>query len=123
MNDADRVEIIKLNTWKNNNYVQIFGLYNTPQNNPALSLLHVSMSNHCFGHFNAHFHAAGLKHPNGTGKTTEDFILTNNIELLYKKEDIPTYLHYKRPTTNSDLTLAFLNIAELATRKITDNPG
>jgi hypothetical protein len=39
--DADKVEIIKLNVWKSDNYVKIFGIYNHPQKNPALILLDV----------------------------------------------------------------------------------
>jgi hypothetical protein len=44
------------------------------------------------GDFSAHSHDVGYKNSNETGKTI-DFILTNNIELLYKKEAIPAYLY------------------------------
>jgi hypothetical protein len=57
-----------------------------------------------------------------TEKTIKDFILTNNIDLLYDKEDIPTYLHYNGSITNPDFTLQSLDTAILATRKITDDP-
>jgi hypothetical protein len=53
----------------------------------------------------------------------EDFISANNIELLYEKEDPPTYLHYNGSTTNTDLTLAFPDIATPASRNIIDDPG
>jgi hypothetical protein len=53
----------------------------------------------------------------------EDFILANNVELLYEKVDPPTYLHYNGSTTNPDLTLAYSDIAALASRNITDDPG
>jgi exonuclease III len=42
MNDVDKTKIIKLNVWKNENHVKVSGIYNTPQNNPVLSLLDVS---------------------------------------------------------------------------------
>jgi hypothetical protein len=53
----------------------------------------------------------------------EDFISANNVELLYEKKDPPTYLHYNGFTTNPDLTLASPDIAALASRNITDDPG
>jgi hypothetical protein len=52
-----------------------------------------------------------------------DFILANNVELLYEKEDPPTYLHYNGSTTNPDLTLPSPDIAALASRHIIDDPG
>jgi hypothetical protein len=42
INDVDKTKIIKLNVWKNENHVKVFGIHNTPQNNPPLSLLDVS---------------------------------------------------------------------------------
>jgi hypothetical protein len=42
MNDVDKTDITKLNVWKNKNHVKVFGIYNPHQNNPALSLLHVT---------------------------------------------------------------------------------
>jgi hypothetical protein len=42
MNGVDKTEIVKLNVWKNENHVKVFGTYNPPQNNPALSLLDVT---------------------------------------------------------------------------------
>jgi hypothetical protein len=53
----------------------------------------------------------------------EDFISANNVELLYGKEDPPTYLHYNGSTTNPNLTLASPDIASLASRNIIDDPG
>jgi hypothetical protein len=42
MNSVDKTEIIKLNVWKNENHIKVFGIYNPPQNNPALSVLDVT---------------------------------------------------------------------------------
>jgi hypothetical protein len=53
----------------------------------------------------------------------EDFISTNNIELLYESEDTLMYLHYNGTTTNSDLTMASSDIVELVSRKIIDDSG
>jgi hypothetical protein len=55
--------------------------------------------------------------------TMEDFISANNVELLYEKEDPPTYLHYNGSTKKPDPTLASPDIAALALRNITDDPG
>jgi hypothetical protein len=35
----------------------------------------------------------------------EDLISANDVELLYEKENPPTYLHYNGSTTNPDLML------------------
>jgi hypothetical protein len=120
MNNVDKTEIVKLNVWKNENHVKVFGIYNPPQNNPALSLLEVSKQTLIVGDFNAHVHDVGYRNINEAGKMMEDFILANHVELLYEKEDPPTYLHY---TTNPDLTLASPDIAALASRNIIDDPG
>jgi hypothetical protein len=53
----------------------------------------------------------------------EDFISANNVELLYEKEDPPTYLHYNGSTTSPNLMLASPDIAALASRNIIDAPG
>jgi hypothetical protein len=94
-----------------------------PQNNPALSLLDVTKRTLVVGDFNAHFHEVGYKNINEEGKTMEDFILANNVELLYEKKDTPTYLHYNGSTTNPDLTLASPDTAALASRNIINDPG
>jgi hypothetical protein len=91
MNNVDKTDIIKLNVWKNENHVKVFDIYNPPQNNPALSLLHVTKRT-LVGDFNAHFHDVGYKNINEAGKMMEDFISANNVELLYEKED-PLPLH------------------------------
>jgi hypothetical protein len=53
----------------------------------------------------------------------EDFISANNVELLYEKEDPPTYLRYNGSITNPDLTLASPDIAALVLRNTADDPG
>jgi hypothetical protein len=94
-----------------------------PQNNPALSLLDVSKRTLVVGDFNANFHDVGYKNINEAGKTMEDFILANNVEVLCEKEDPPTYLHYNGSTTNQDLSMASPDIAALSLRNIIDDPG
>jgi exonuclease III len=42
MNSVDKTKIIRLNVWKNENHIKVFGIYNPHQNNPALSLLDVT---------------------------------------------------------------------------------
>jgi hypothetical protein len=121
MNSVDKTEIIKLNVWKTENHVKVFGIYNPPQNNPALSLLDVTKRT-LVRDFNAHLHDVRYKNINEAGKM-EDFISANNVELLYEKDDPPTYLHYNGSTTNPDLTLASPDIAALASRNIIDDPG
>jgi hypothetical protein len=123
MNDVDKTEIIKLNVWKNENHIKVLGIYNPPQNNPALSLLDVSKQTLIVGDFNAHFHDVGYKNINEARKTMKDFISANNVELLYGNEDPATCLHYNGSTTNPDLTLASSDIAALVSRNITDDSG
>lgn len=53
----------------------------------------------------------------------ENFVSANNIELLYKIDNTPPYIHYNGSTTNPDLTLASIDISEVASRKIIDEPG
>lgn len=50
----------------------------------------------------------------------EDFISANNVELLYVNEDPLLYLLYGESNTNLDLTLASIDITELALRKMID---
>jgi hypothetical protein len=68
MNDVDKTKIINLNVWKNEKHVKVFGIYNPPQNNPALSLLDVSKRTLFVGDFIAHFHDVGYKNINEAGK-------------------------------------------------------
>jgi hypothetical protein len=75
------------------------------------------------GNFSGHFHDVGYRNINEAGKTMEDFISANSVELPYEKEDPPTYFHYIGSTTNPDLTLASPDIAALASRNIIDDPG
>jgi hypothetical protein len=121
MNSVDKTKIIKLNVWKNEN-IKVFGIYNPPQNNPTLSLLDVTKRTLVVGNFNAHFHDVGYKNINEAGKTMDNFISANTVELLYEKEDPTTYLHYSGSTTSPDLTLAS-DIAALASRNIIHDPG
>jgi hypothetical protein len=37
MNNVDKTKIIKLNVWRNENHVKVFGIYKPPQNSPALT--------------------------------------------------------------------------------------
>jgi hypothetical protein len=122
MNSVDKTEIIKLNVPKNEKHVKVFGIYNPPQNNPALSLLDVTKRT-LIVDFNPHFHDVGYKNINEAGKMIEDFLSANNVELLHEKKDPPTYLHYNGSTINPDLTLASPDIAALASRNIIDDPG
>jgi ribonuclease HI len=121
MIDADKVEIVKLQVWKNDHSAKIFGIYNPPNNDPDLRLVDVSQRTVVVGDFNAHFQDVGYKNVNKAGRTIEDFILTNNIELLYTNGDTPTFLHHNKNTTNPDLTLASTDIAHVASRKIIDD--
>jgi hypothetical protein len=41
INDVDKAKIIKLTVWKNDNHVEVSGIYIPPQNNPALGVLGV----------------------------------------------------------------------------------
>jgi hypothetical protein len=88
MNDVDKTEIIKLNVWKNENHVKVYGIYNPPQNNPSLSLLGVSKQTLVVGDFNTHFHDVGYKNINEAGKRWK--ILSRQIMLNYfMKRKIP----------------------------------
>ena len=61
MNDADTIQFVKLQVSKNEDCKNIHYIYNTPQNNPTLSLVHVSQQTVVVRNFNAHFQNVKVK--------------------------------------------------------------
>jgi hypothetical protein len=74
MNDVDKIQITKLHVWKKKNHAKLPGIYNSPQNNPALTFIDVSRQTIVVGDFNAHFHDVRYKNVNEAGKAMEDLI-------------------------------------------------
>ena len=123
MDEDDRMEVIKIDVWKQENHFKIYGLYNPPNNVPNMEVLELSSKTVVVGDFNAHMKEVGYSDDNATGKAIKDYIDSNNIVLIYNSNDTPSYLHYNGSTTNPDLTLVSPDISIQTTRSILDDSG
>ncbi len=117
-------EIIKLDVWKMKRHFKIYGCYSPPANTKLdFSLLTFPSKTILCGDFNGHSPLWDYRDLNSAGKAIEDLLITNKMELLYNNSDVKTYLHYNGNSTNPDLTLASVDIADDAKRKVIYDPG
>ena len=123
MNDNDKMEAIKIEVWKENRHLQVYGVYNPPNNVPNLDILEATSRCLVVGDFNAHFEDVGYKDINGAGKQIKDYLSSNNLMLVYNPDDPPSYIHYNGTSTNPDLTLASPDIIHKTSRTIEEDPG
>ena len=123
MHDTDKCEIVRIETWKLNNHITIYGLYNPPNNKPDLCSLEINSKTIIIGDFNAHFHTVGYKDTNSAGEEVKELLATSNMELIYNEDDPPTYIHYNGTGTNPDLTIATADLSWNIKRKLIGDPG
>ena len=123
MNEADKIEIVKLELWKNKEHFTIYFVYNPPNNIPDLDLLEITNRTILIGDFNAHSKLWGYVDTNSTGKTIEELLNTNKLELIFNKEQDATYTHHTGATTNPDLLMVSSNLAEKTNRRVLESLG
>jgi len=106
MNDHDTTEIVKISLWKENKKFTIYGIYSPPGNkNLLLDTLDITPSTVVIRDFNAASPSWGYNYYNHAGRTVEEFLNSQKLELLYHPEEQKTFLHYSGSTTNPDLTM------------------
>jgi len=88
MNDHDTAEIVKISLWKENKKFTIYGIYSPPGNkNLLLDTLDITSSTVVIGDFNAASPSWGYNNYNHAGRTVEEFLNSQKLELLYHPED------------------------------------
>ncbi|KAJ4447959.1 hypothetical protein ANN_09969 [Periplaneta americana] len=123
MQQEDKVEIIQIAIWKGNSHYTIYGIYNPPNNNPCLDIINIHRKTILIGDFNGHSPKWGYKDYNASGKTIEDLLNSSTLELIYRNDDCPTYLHYNGQCTNPDLLLVSSDLQDKTTREIIEDLG
>uniref|UniRef100_A0A8D8Q7F5 Endonuclease/exonuclease/phosphatase domain-containing protein n=1 Tax=Cacopsylla melanoneura TaxID=428564 RepID=A0A8D8Q7F5_9HEMI len=123
MNDSDKIEIVKIDVWNKDEHLKIYCCYNPPTNSPDLSVIIIQSKTVIIGDFNAHSTNWGYQSQNEPGAKLEDFINTNTLELIYKPNDTPTFLHHSGSQTNPDLLMVSSDITENTTREVLEDPG
>ena len=117
-------EIAQLDVWKRKRHYRVYACY-SPSGNSKLDFSLLSFPNKTIlcGDFNAHSKLWKYNDINSAGKVIMDLLNSAKLELLFKDNDIPTYLHYNGNGTNPDLTLVTSDIAEDSSRQIIYDPG
>jgi hypothetical protein len=115
MNDHDTAEIVKLLIWKENKKFTIYGVYSPPGNkNLLLDTLEITSSIVVIGDFNAASPGWGYNYYNYDGRTIEEFLNSQKLELLYNPADRKTFLHHTGSTTNPDLAVVSSSVVKCA---------
>jgi ribonuclease HI len=122
-NTNDKSEVVEVNVWKNCFKFKIYSVYSPPMNRPEFNYFNFSNKTIIIGDFNAHFRTVGYADVNHAGKAVEDIIHTTNMELIFKDNDTPSYLHYNGTTSNPDLLLVSSDITQRTTKSMIEDPG
>ena len=121
MDNIDKMELSKVEVWKNYEHYTIYRSYNPPNNITNLNSINLRTKTILIGDFNAHSKTWRYQDSNNPGKILEDFINTNTMDLIYNKNDTPTFIHHTGSNTNPDL-LIVSSVAEYTHRKIIEDP-
>jgi len=78
---------------------------------------------HSGNNFNATSPSWGYNYYNHAGRTVEEFLNSQKLELLYNPEDKKTFLHYSGSTTNPDLTMVSSDIYENSQKAVLEDLG
>lgn len=107
MSNADRMEAIHIDVWKNNEKFPCTAIYNPPNNKANFDLLPTEQNCILFGDFNSPSQGWNYKTTSTIGKHTEDFIDVSpfNVINTSSRNDF-THLSPNASTTNPDLILA-----------------
>jgi len=124
MNDYDTAEIVKVLIWKENKKFTIYGIYSPPGNkNLCLDTRDITSATVVIGDFNAASPSWGYNYYNHAGRTIEEFLNSQKLELLYNPEDQKTFLHYSRSTTNPSLAMVSSDIYENSQKAVLEDLG
>ena len=123
-NKNNTAEMVEITLWKENKQFKIYSVYSPPKNNELqLDKINVTRATIIMGDFNAASASWGYKYNNKQGKAVEDFINSNNLELLYDEHDPKTFLHYSGSGTNPDLTIVSSDIYDNSKRTVLEDIG
>lgn len=86
MNDMEKLEMAKVEIWKNKKYFKIYFIYNAPRNKIDLNLLEVTNKTIVIGDLNGHSRLWGYHDTNATGRVIEELLNTSRLELLFNKD-------------------------------------
>lgn len=86
-------------------------------------LINVNRKTIVIGDFNAHSQKWGYKDRNLAGDAVEDFLGSNNLELVFDKQDKPTFLHYSGVSSNPDLLMVSTDIIDTTHRTVIEDSG
>ncbi|GFT85509.1 uncharacterized protein NPIL_478131 [Nephila pilipes] len=90
----DKSEIVKTQLQKEETFFKIFALYIPPNSKPDLSSYEIFARTIIIGDMNAHSGWWWYSHPNAAGLEFEDLLNSSPLELSFKPDDPPTYIHY-----------------------------
>ncbi|GBM30000.1 hypothetical protein AVEN_165576-1 [Araneus ventricosus] len=71
----------------------------------------------------AHSSRWGYSHPNAAGLEFEDLLNSSPLELNFKTDDPPTYIHYNGSGSSPDLLCVSSDICAFTKRKVVEDPG
>ena len=109
--------------WKCENHYKLHSIYSPPRNSPNFDYLNNINKSILIGEFNAHSPTWGYSDINAAEREIEDLLQTKPVELIFKKDDAGTFLHYNGSTTSPDLLIVSSDISHSTERKIIDDPG
>ncbi|GIY74558.1 hypothetical protein CDAR_410061 [Caerostris darwini] len=89
-----KVKLQKIQLWKIETLLKTFALYIPPNSSPNLTSLEVSSKTIFVGKMNVHLRMWRYIHPNVTGLEFEDLQNFSFLELIFKSDYPPTYMHY-----------------------------
>jgi len=85
--------------WKENEKFTTYGIYSPPGNkNLCPDTLDITSATVLIGDFNATSPCWGYNYYNHAGRTVEEFLNSQKLELLYNPEDKKTFLYYSGST-------------------------
>jgi hypothetical protein len=94
-----------------------------PRNkNINLEKIKIQQNTIIIGDFNAASPKWGYNYYNEAGKIVEEYLNSNNVELVYKRTDTPTFLHYSGSTTNPDLALVSADLKDSTDKEVIEDP-
>jgi len=108
------------NCLKHDPYVHTSDFFKTQS---CLDTLDITPATVVIGDFNAASPSWGYNYYNHAGRTIEEFLNSQKLELLYNPEDKKTFLHYSGSTTSPDLTMVSSDIYENSQKAVLEDLG